>query len=212
MERESEVGYPGAPAGPGAPGGRTVRRLLRALERDPTFAAWAVHPAVTARVRGLLGTGDIRVVAAHHNCIMTKHPRFSSATGWHQDIRYWAFASNELVNVWTALGRESRDNGGMRLIPGSHAMRLDSVRFDGERFLRTDLDINRPLLDAAVQVDLRAGDVLFFHAGLLHSAGRNTGSSRKLSVVFSYRAAANRPQPGSRSAAGRDLDPDGARH
>lgn len=207
LERESEVGYPGAPAGPDAPGGHTVRRLLGALDREESFRAWATSPEVTRSTRSLLGTDDIRVVRAHHNCIMTKHPRYSSATGWHQDIRYWSFASGELVNVWTALGREAGDNGGMCLIPGSHRMALGAERFDSERFFRTDLDINRPLIDSAIQVALAAGDVLFFHAGILHAAGRNTTRVRKLSVVFSYRSADNHPVPGSRSGSVPDLDP-----
>lgn len=207
VELEAEVGYPGAPAGPEAPGGRTIRRLKDALGRDPLFGRWATDPELLYRVRHLLGDDDIRLVRAHHNCIMTKHPRFSSATGWHQDIRYWSFATCELVNAWTALGVELKNNGGMRLIPGSHRIDLPAERFDPARFLRPDHPDNRALIDAAIQVDLGPGDVLFFHAGLLHSAGCNQTGERKLSVVFSYRAAANKPVPGTRSAEREDIDP-----
>ena len=207
VELEAEVGYPGAPAGPEAPGGRTVRRLKDALGRDPVFFRWATCPELLGQVRTLLGEEDVRLVRAHHNCIMTKHPRFSSATGWHQDTRYWSFATGELVNTWTALGKESQNNGGMRLIPGSHHMALEAARFDAARFFRDDIPDNRALIDSAVQVDLDPGDVLFFHAGMLHAAGTNQTTERKLSVVFSYRPAANLPLPGSRSAMWEDVDP-----
>lgn len=206
LELESELGYPGAPASD-ASGGDTVRRLLDATGRNPAFGQWAASEALTGRVRALLGSREIRIVQAHHNCIMTKQPAFSSATGWHQDIRYWSFERPDLVNAWTALGRESADNGGMRLIPGSHRAVLDSERFDSERFFRDDHPPNRSWIERAVQVDLNPGDVLLFHAALLHSAGRNLTGERKLSVVFSYRSVDNRPRPGTRSASRTDLDP-----
>ncbi|MEM1081623.1 MAG: phytanoyl-CoA dioxygenase family protein, partial [Pseudomonadota bacterium] len=50
------------------------------------------------------------------------------------------------------------------------------------------------------------GDVLFFHANLLHAAGQNRTGERKLSVVLSYRSSNNLPRPGSRSAAVEDLE------
>lgn len=210
VEYEADVAYPGAPAGRDAPGGRTVRRLLDALGRGPAFVQWACSPALTGWARTLLGTAEIRVVGAHHNCIMTKHPDYSSATGWHQDIRYWSFERPGLVNAWTALDREACDNGGMCLIPGSHRAVFDADAFDSARFFIDDHPANRDWIDRAVQVDLQPGDVLFFHAALLHAAGRNLTARRKRAVVFSYRAESNRPLPGTRSAAGADLDPDSA--
>lgn len=208
LEFEADVAYPGAPAGYAEPGGKTVRRLLDALGRGRVFVEWACSPALTGRARSLLGASDIRVLRAHHNCIMTKHPEFSSATGWHQDIRYWSFETPALVNAWTALDAETRDNGGMRLIPGSHRAVFDACAFDPARFFRHDLPANRAWIESAVQVDLQPGDVLFFDAALLHAAGRNRSPRRKRAVVFSYRTDSNRPLPGTRSAARADLDPD----
>jgi len=207
VEYEADVAYPGAPADRDAPGGKTVRRLLDALGRDPVFAGWACGEAVTAWARGLLRAGDIRIVRAHHNCIMTKHPDYSSATGWHQDIRYWSFDRPQLVNAWTALDTEACDNGGMQLIPGSHRAVFDSRAFDSNRFFRSELPANRRWIDSAIQVALQPGDVLFFHAALLHAAGRNLTDRRKRAVVFSYRPESNRPLPGTRSAGAEDLVP-----
>lgn len=208
VEYEADVAYPGAPIARSAPGGSTVRRLLDALGRAPEFARWACDPGLTAPIRQLLGSQALRVVRAHHNCIMTKHPRFSSATGWHQDTRYWSFQRPDLVNAWTALDRESPDNGGMRLIPGSHRASFPPESFDRDQFFSEHRPGNRDWIDSAIQVELEPGDVLLFHAGLLHSAGPNKTSQRKRSVVFSYRDAANRPIAGTRSAAREDLDPE----
>lgn len=210
VEYEADVHYPGAPAGRNAPGGRTVRRLKGVLDRHPAFRAWALDPAVTGRVAALLETTDWRVVRAHHNCVMTKHPRFSSATLWHQDIRYWSYQRNELVNAWTALGPETRDNGCMRIIPGSHRLTLTPDRLDELKFLRREHPDNRTLIRTAERCELDPGDVLFFHSGALHAAGRNRTDQRKMAAVFTYRAADNPPLPGSRSAGRPDIAPDEA--
>jgi phytanoyl-CoA hydroxylase len=199
LEYEADVQYPGAPATHEAPGGRTVRRLLQAYARDPAFAQWATSPQLRVRLASLLGP-DIQLSQAHHNCIMTKDPSYGSLTSWHRDIRYWSFERPKLVSVWLALGRETIENGCLLVLPGSHAMDFDAGRLDEAQFLRTDVEANRQVLATQFPVELEPGDVLFFHSRLFHSAGRNQTRETKLSVVYTYHAAANRPLPGSRSA------------
>jgi len=204
LEYEADVQYPGAPATHEAPGGRTVRRLLQAYARDPVFAQWATSPQLRVRLASLLGP-DIQLSQAHHNCIMTKDPSYGSLTNWHRDIRYWSFERPELVSVWLALGRETIENCCLLVLPGSHAMDFDAGRLDEAQFLRTDVEANRPVLATQFPVELEPGDVLFFHSRLFHSAGRNQTRETKLSVVYTYHAAANRPLPGSRSASLSDV-------
>jgi phytanoyl-CoA hydroxylase len=200
LEYEADLRYPGAPETRDAEGGRTVRRLKQALSRDFAFIEWVQHPGVLGRLRQLLGS-PVYCPLAHHNCIMTKAPQFSSATGWHQDLRYWSFEKPDLVNVWLALGEERPDNGCLLLIPGTHRMAFDRSRFDEELFLRDDLPENQALIARAVHAALQPGDVLFFHCRTFHAAGRNQTGETKYSVVFTFHGAENAPIPGSRSAA-----------
>jgi phytanoyl-CoA hydroxylase len=204
IEFEADVHYPGAPPARDAIGGCTVRRLKQALSRDYAFIEWVTHPALAGRLTQLLGP-DYLCPLAHHNCVMTKQPAFSSDTGWHQDIRYWSFARAELITVWLALGEERPDNGCLRVIPGSHRMSLDRSRFDDAVFFRPDLPDNQALIDQAVCAELQAGDVLFFHCRTLHAATRNYTDDTKYSAVFTFRAADNPPRPGTRSAQSPEL-------
>jgi phytanoyl-CoA hydroxylase len=200
IEYEADTGYPGAPASVDAVGGRTPRRLLRAYARHPIFRAWATSETVGIRVRQLLGP-TVVLAQAHHNCVMSKHPAFSSSTGWHQDIRYWSYGRPELVTVWLAMGDERPTTGGLRFLPGSHATAFTREHYDDALFFREDLEGNRRLLEGAQSVDLGPGDVVFFHARLLHAAGRNTTNRTKMALVFTYHSADNPPTPGTRSAA-----------
>lgn len=204
LEYEADLHYPGAPDSREAPGGRTVRRLLQAYARDALFRAWATSDALRERLAAFLAA-PVVLSQAHHNCIMTKSPRYSSVTGWHQDIRYWSFERPELISVWLALGTERRENGCLRVLPGTHRIDFSDDRLDAARFLRTDLEANRALLESEVAAELEPGDVLFFHSRLFHAAGRNETAATKYSLVFTYRASDNPPLAGTRSAALPDI-------
>ena len=199
VEFEAELHYPGAPESFDAEGGRTIRRLKQALSRDFRFTEWIIRQDVLGRLRQLLGP-KVVCPMAHHNCIMTKQPQYSSETGWHQDIRYWSYTRADLINIWIALGPETPENGCLQVIPGSHRMDFDKNQYDGDVFFRTDLSENKRLIDTKKFVELSPGDVLLFHCKTLHAASRNTTNVPKFSVVFTFRGADNAPLPGTRSS------------
>jgi len=199
-EYEADVGYDGSPGTREAYGGNTPRRLLNVFSRDQLFRDLALDKGVSEYLQAFIRRQKILVSQCHHNCVMTKHPGFSSSTMWHQDIRYWSFDRPELVSAWFALGNEQQVNGGLLLIPESHELNLDRGRFDRNLFVRDDLMDNQTLIEKSLSVDLNAGDVLFFHCRTIHAAGRNETDSTKVSVVFTYHDQDNQPIPGSRSA------------
>ncbi|MCU6435695.1 phytanoyl-CoA dioxygenase family protein [Undibacterium sp. Jales W-56] len=204
IEYEADTRYPGAPASRDAEGGLTARRLLQAVSRSETLRGWATGAALTQPLRQLLGD-ELCLVQAHHNCIMTKQPRFSSLTGWHRDSRYWSFQRAELISAWLALRNETVENGCLLVIPGSHRMSIEAAQLDTAQFLRADSPANQSLLAQARPVILQQGDVLLFHSNLFHAAGCNQTRQTKFSFVTTYRAADNPALPGSRSASVDDI-------
>jgi phytanoyl-CoA hydroxylase len=204
LEYEAEVGYPGAPSSLDAPGGRTVRRLQSAYQRDDALRAWAEDSRIVTCMEQLIEE-PVALTLAHHNCVMTKHPRYGTATGWHRDIRYWRFARNELITVWLALGDERTENGALKVIPGSHRLDIKPEQLDALDFLRPDAPENAALFAQGLTPALHAGDALLFHSGLFHAAGPNLQDEVKMSVAFAYRGRSNLPLAGSRSAGGGDV-------
>ena len=204
IEFEAEVGYAGAPSSLDAPGGRTARRLRAAYQRDACFQEWAASPMLASMLSQLLEE-EAHLVFAHHNCIMTKHPDYGTATGWHRDIRYWSFLRNELITVWLALGEETEKNGGLQFIPGSHRLMVQPEQLDKLDFLRPDLPQNQALFAQGMTPTLHQGDVVLFHSGLFHAAHRNETNDVKMSVAFAYCGKSNLPIPGTRSAAAGDV-------
>jgi phytanoyl-CoA hydroxylase len=199
-EFEADVGYPGAPANRAAHGGDTPRRLLHAYARDAAFRRWATGVEVRSHLQTLFGSDEVLMSQCHHNCVMTKHPGYSSATLWHQDIRYWSFDRPELISVWLALGEENPGNGALKIIAGSHAMNIDRGRLDKDLFLRPLLAANAALIEQARDVELGPGDAVFFHCRVFHAAGKNLTDEVKLSFVTTYHTPDNQPIPDTRSA------------
>ena len=208
VEYEADTGYPGAPADKASVGGLTPRRLLTAYARDPLWRELATDAELKRLLCELFllaapehsEPARPRLSQSHHNCIMTKHPGFSSQTLWHQDIRYWAFAEPQLISAWFALTDEHRNNGGLWLIPGSHKLELTRERLDEKLFLRPTEPANEQLIDSAQPVELNAGDLLLFHCRTFHAASTNETDKVKLSAVFTYHDAQNRPVAGTRSS------------
>jgi phytanoyl-CoA hydroxylase len=209
LELEADLQYPGAPASRSAAGGGTVRRLLDAYSRDAAFADCATTPRLTGWMQRYFGD-RVLLSRAHHNCLMTKHPRYGSLTGWHRDLRYWSFATDDLVSAWFALGHETIENGALWFVPGSHRLSFDAARFDEAKFFRADLAENAALLATAESPRLAAGDAVFFHCNTLHSAGRNESNAVKFSLVYTYHGRANAALAGTRSAAKPEVMLDGA--
>jgi phytanoyl-CoA hydroxylase len=199
LELEADLKYPGAPPSQDAAGGQTVRRLLDAYDRDPLFAHWGAAPSLGDWMHAYFGE-QVLMSRAHHNCVMTKHPRYGSMTGWHRDIRYWSFEREDLVSVWMALGEETSENGGLWFVPRSHAMSLGEGQFDAAKFFRLDREDNTEIVRSALSPRLAPGDAVFFHCNTLHSAGRNQSDAVKLSLVYTYHGSSNAPKPGTRSA------------
>lgn len=205
VEFEADVRYPGSPASLDAVGGRTVRRLKQAYSRDPVFGEWMCSEALAGRLQQLFDGRRVVMPLAHHNCVMTKQPQFSSDTLWHQDMRYWSYERPELISVWLGLGEEHLENGCLWVIPGSHRMTFRPDQFDAALFFRTDLPENQALIETKLPVELQPGDVLFFHSLTFHAASKNYTSQPKFSAVFTFRPADNPPRPGSRSAEAAEL-------
>ena len=199
IEYEAELGYPGSPELIDEIGSKIPRRFLNAFCRGQSFYDWATHPDVLSRLHQLIGE-SITLSLAHHNSIMTKHPDFSSDTGWHRDIRYWSFNSTDLITVFLALTPSNAENGGLRFLPRSHKDIIQDHQLDNKSFLKTDLPENQALLDREVTIDLDPGDAVLFHSLTFHGAPRNRTKQERRSLLFTYHATQNLPMPGTRSA------------
>ena len=99
----------------------------------------------------------------------------------HQDNFYLKVEPGTCIAAWIALDPADRENGGLEVVPGTHAMDIfcPEEADTSISFTRDYVPVPEGL--AKVPVDLAPGDVLFFNGSLVHGSqpNRTTGRFRR---------------------------------
>lgn len=132
----------------------------------------------------------------HHKMSM-KEPFTGGAWEWHQDYGYWyknGCLFPDLLSAFIAVDPNTRENGCMQVIKGSHLMgRIEHGKFGDQ----TGADPER--IEAALQrlelvhCVLDPGDTLFFHNNLLHRSDQNRSADARWSLICCYNTRRNSP-------------------
>ncbi|CAB3753209.1 mitomycin antibiotic biosynthesis protein [Burkholderia sp. MSh2] len=161
--------------------GSTVRRIWSPTQKHDVFERLAADPAVLDCVQQLIGDD----VLFHYSKINMKGPKVGSIVKWHQDFSYYPHTNSDLVTALIFLDDATRENGCLRVVPGSHRRGLRSHDIDGH-FRGTVSDV---VESEAVDVEVKAGSVLFLHCLTLHASERNTSKLPRRTFLPAYRAA-----------------------
>lgn len=176
----------------------TLRRLRQVYDREEVFQKWMTNKNIRPILEQILNEKAI-LTLAHHNSIMTKMPKESSRTTWHQDRRYWHFENDNLLSVWLALDDEYLENGLLEFIPGSHKLTLQKDQFDDKSNFLDELPINQEIIKKRAHTNLQKGDIVLFHCKTLHAASKNITDNPKISFVYTVRGINNKPIKNTRS-------------
>ena len=168
-------------------GDRSKLSMLRSFPAQllPSFAALVRHPRIIEAVSQIIGP-DILMWGSG---LFIKEPNSRSFVSWHQDLNYWGLDGDQEVTAWFALTPSNLENGCMRFVSGSHAMKVvphvDS--FAPDNLLTRGQEIAVEVDEAsAVDVVLRAGQVSFHHGHLFHASGANATPARRVGVAIRY--------------------------
>ena len=176
----------------------TVRRLKQVYQRENVFKEWMKNKKIRSILKTLLKEAPV-LTLAHHNSIMTKMPKISSRTFWHQDRRYWHFENDNLISVWLSLDEENLNNGLLEFVPGSHKINFEKECFDKDSNFLDEYASNKELLKLRIHKNLEKGDVVLFHCKTLHHANKNNSNKVKISFVYTVRALSNKALKNTRS-------------
>ena len=133
----------------------------------------------------------------YHSKMIMKDAKVGGAWAWHQDYGYWyqnGVLFPLLTSAFIAVDPATRENGCMQVLAGSHQMgRIDHVLTgdqagaDMERVHEAEKRLE------LVYVEMDPGDVLFFHANLLHRSDQNRSEHPRWAMICCYNAARNDP-------------------
>jgi hypothetical protein len=147
-------------------------RLGHALHAaDPWFDALISGGRLMQVAAELLG-GPVRAV---QSLIMLKNPKSPLEFSFHHDGAYIHSTPESLVVAWLSLDGAPQDRGGLRLLPQSH---LEPPPPE------------IPPISQGIPVDLKAGDAVFWPAGMLHASPPNR-SDRPRTALIAYFVAAD---------------------
>ena len=155
---------------------------------NSAFLDLAADPDVLDLVEACIGP-DIILWGCHLFC---KPAGDGLEVPWHQDGHYWPIRPLATCTVWVALEASDRENGCLRVIPGSHrpAELQDHLREEGGALT---MRLGEDAFDeaAAVDVELEPGQMSLHDVYMIHGSNRNGSSRRRAGLAIRYMPASS---------------------
>jgi hypothetical protein len=173
--------------------GGTVRLSLWNHPGDTLYGMFARCESIVNSAERLL-EGE---VYHYHSKMIMKDAKVGGAWAWHQDYGYWyqnGVLFPLLCSASIAVDAATRENGCLQVLKGSHHLgRIDHV-LTGDQAgadLERVAEVQKRL--ETIYIEMAPGDVLFFHANLLHRSDQNKSDNPRWSMICCYNAARNDP-------------------
>lgn len=144
----------------------------------------ATHPSVLDAVVDVIGPN----ILIHSSTFFSKYAEDQKYISWHQDSHYWGLSEPRLVSAWIALTDSTIANGCLRVLPRTHTRKFDHIENpNSNNMLGKGLTVSEDLeFTTAVDVVLRAGEVSFHHANIVHGSNPNTTRSSRIGFAVRY--------------------------
>ncbi len=146
---------------------------------EPRTLQLASEPAILDRVQALLGP-NLDIFGTK---FFPKLPAGGTSTHWQQDSYYFGTASNRILSCAIHLENSDRENGCLRVVPGSHRAGVirEHIRDPKGHGSWTQTDEAQ-----AVDLTVSASTVVLFSPNLLHGAHDNTSRRSRYSTAWHY--------------------------
>ena len=154
---------------------------------SPVMRSFITHPRITAVLS--------RIVAAHlpfwdgavkcmQSMLFVKPPG-KQGQAWHQDEIYIPTRDRSLCGAWIAMDDATRENGCLRVIPGSHRTGYLYEQRDHKNSREFDFAPESHGFDESreILVECPAGSVVFFNGYLLHRSLKNRSQVYRRALV-----------------------------
>ncbi|USK31522.1 phytanoyl-CoA dioxygenase family protein (plasmid) [Bacillus sp. CMF21] len=155
--------------------------------RDERLLEFLLSDEVLDLVEPVIGP-NIALWSSHFIC---KDPYKGRATPWHEDSAYWKgrlSKFDKIVTVWLALDPSNKENGCMRVIPGSQVNgfseyeEVDTKKNTfATRIKQSDVDESK-----AVYFELEPGQCSLHDSRIIHGATANTSPYRRCGYTMRY--------------------------
>ena len=160
---------------------------------DDLFGKFSTNERIVKPMEEYLGDE----VYHYHSKIIWKKPG-DGGFDWHQDYGYWyhnACLYPDMGSCFIMLDKATKENGCLKVLKGSHKVgRIghgvsDTPEQTADMERITELEKRHE----SVYITAEPGDVLFFHANLLHSSDQNKSSESRRTLIVCFNTKSNNP-------------------
>jgi non-heme Fe2+,alpha-ketoglutarate-dependent halogenase len=119
---------------------------------------------------------------------ISKRPGDSRYVSWHQDATYWGLSSPQAVTAWIAFTPSIRDNGCVRVIPGSHQAQLPHAdTHDSHNLLGRREEVIAGIDETkAVDLILKPGQMSVHDVLIIHGSEPNRSAIRRVGFAIRF--------------------------
>jgi len=160
---------------------------------DDLFGKFSTNERIVKPMEEYLGDE----VYHYHSKIIWKKPG-DGGFDWHQDYGYWyhnACLYPDMGSCFIMLDRATRENGCLKVLKGSHKVGRIGHGVSDTPEQTADMERIAELekRHESVYITAEPGDVLFFHANLLHSSDENKSSDSRRTLIVCFNTKSNNP-------------------
>ena len=117
--------------------------------------------------------------------LFIKDPKQCGFVSYHQDAKYIGLEPHNWVSVWIAITDSYKENGCMKMWPGSHLEVKDhDQKFDEDNLLTRGQTVEGVPENEVKPVELKAGQVSLHHPRIIHGSGINKSNDRRIGFVI----------------------------
>jgi len=155
--------------------------------RDERLLEFLLSDSVLDLVESFIGT-NIGLFSSHFIC---KDPFKGRATPWHEDSAFWKprfDRFDKISTVWLAIDRSTKENGCMRVIPGTHINGFSEYQQLDADMNTFDSGIKSESIDEskAVYFELERNECSLHDSRIIHGALANTSPHRRCGYTMRY--------------------------
>ncbi|WP_274361266.1 phytanoyl-CoA dioxygenase family protein [Paenibacillus thermotolerans] len=162
--------------------------------RDERLLEFLLSKEALDVVEDVIGP-NIVLWSSHFIC---KDPYVGRITPWHEDSAYWngRFSRyDKIVTIWLALDRSNKENGCMRVIPGTHRNGFSDYEAVDKTVNTFHAQVKNIDESQAVYFELERGECSLHDSRIIHGATANTSPYRRCGYTMRYISADTKVNP-----------------
>lgn len=152
------------------------------------------HPVILDAVESIVGP-DILCWSSR---FFIKDPGDGGFVSWHQDVTYWGIdVAENILTAWIALTPATRQNGVMKVVPGTHRKVVPHREGAASNMLLRGQEVAVNVDEAqAVYMELAAGEMSLHHGLMFHGSEDNRSHERRVGFAVRYMPTRVKPLDG----------------